>query len=376
MKRNCFQFISQFLLLTFVLGYLLISCSKDEIIKQTQQTNANVTVDLFDHVKLKDGALCFDSAKYVSMIADSLLKMSPDLRKKWENSIGFVSMYSVIDNAYNELGRCSSIEEYNNILYSYSDVLKVEGEDINQIIPLDFYTSIINREGIYYIGQAVVKITPKSKIIVWSGDKSKLNLNGSNLKFGQAKTEGLNIVSDDVVVIDYVGTKTLATEVGHELYADREHERRKIKFWITAFRDDWGNHNCDWYWQWKVEIKIENWKKDLWWHTYATTCYWEGVDIEMRMPVEERYLIKPCGGGTVFFDPYRFGIFTLTGYAVSSGSSEVKSLSRSLTVGHVIQNNPLPLPNFIWARGKATNRGLGGRFAGICHNTQNCHNVN
>lgn len=363
------------------LAYMFISCSKEVGNEnQIQPANDHTSIDLFKHVKIKDGALCFDSAKYVSLIADSLLKMPPDLRKKWENSIGFESMYTVIANAYDELSNCSSIDEYNQVLSSYSDVLRVEGEDISQIIPLDFYTSVVNREGIYYVGQAIVKITPKSKIIVWSGNKSKLYLNEGGRKSGQvSNAEGINIVSDDdVVVVDYMATRTLTTvtpQPGQQLYADREHERRRIKFWITAFCDYESHHKCDEYWQWRVEVKIENWKKGLWWHTYATTCYWEGVDIAMRMPVEERYSTIPCGGGTVFYDPYRYGTFTVTGYAVSSGGSEVKSLSRSFTVGDKIQNNPLPLPNFIRARGKATNRGLGGRFAGICHNTS-CHNVN
>jgi len=380
MIKKSFSFISFIVILIIGLTYIIISCSKEDVKeKQTQQINANSSIDLFDHVRLKDGALCFDSAKYVSLIADSLLKMPYDLRKDWENSIGFISMYTIIDNAYNELSKCSSIEEYNNILSSYSDVLKVDGEDINQIIPLDFFTSIINREGIYYIGQSVVKITSKNKIIVWSGDKSKLNLSENTLKSCETNEEGLNIILDDVVVIDYLSTNILKSSyntTGQQLYADRENDKRKIKFWITAFRNDWGNHSCDWYWQWKVEVKIENWKKDLWWHTYNTICYWEGVDIQMNMPVEDPYSTRACNGGTVFYDPYHYETYTITGFGVSSGNNEVDKITVILPVGSEIQNNPLPLPTFQVVRGRATNRGLGGRFAGICYNTDKCYNVN
>ncbi|MBN2521362.1 MAG: hypothetical protein JXB17_12690 [Bacteroidales bacterium] len=380
MNKKCLKFLGLIALLAMGLTIVFISCSKEDITgKQIEQLDTNTSIDLFDHVTLKNGALCFDSAKYVSLIADTLLKMPYNLRKEWENNLGFVSMYMVMDKVHDELGNCKTKEEYDNILSSYSDVIKVSGEDIDQIIPLNFHTAVINREGIYYIGKSIVKITPTSKIIVWSGDKSKINLAENNLKSTEAGNTGVYEISDDVKVIDYfpaIHLKTTPTPLsnGYSLYAYELNSsgNRKIKFWIYCFRDDWGNHDCDWYWKWMIEVKIENWKKDLWWHKYMTTCSWEQVTIGTSKPIQQTVQYKECGGGTVPYDPYILVQYTIYNYAWSSGSSEEDDHSESWRIGDEIQNNVLPLPQFYIGKGRATNRGLGGKYAVICYPNSNC----
>ncbi len=359
------------------ISILFNSCEKDTILSSDEGA-VDFDTGLFSHVTIKNNALHFDSVKYVELIADSLQKISIESRIDWENRLGFKSMYSCIDDVHNKFESCASLDEYQDILSKNNDLLKIKGnDDFEQIIPLDYHTSIINRNGIYYVGKAVVKITPTSKIIVWSGDESKLDVSENILKASMPTDESIfRIISDDIIVSDYMIEQQLkSSKLGHEFHGDREHSKRKVNFWIRAWRESWANHNCDQYYRYKIEIKVENRKKS-WgkWRTYNTSCSYNGIDFAIRRPIEKTHKTKQCGGGTVFYDPYYWGTFNLNNYSKSS-KSDVARMSTTFTIGSIIHNNYLPLPRFDKVRGRATNRGIGNRYAGICYRT-NCHNLN
>ena len=123
---------------------------------------------------------------------------------------------------------------------------------------------------------------------------------------------------DDITIVNYLISSDLKSmDLGKDLYGDREHSRRKVKFWIKVWREDWGNHNCDWYYRYKIEIKVENLKKRTFggWKTYETKCSWNNADIIMNIPEEQESLTKSCGGGTVFYDLYSFVVYNLRGHS-------------------------------------------------------------
>jgi len=348
-------------------------------------TSSTHVEKIFEHVTVSNNALHFDAAESVPLIVSALSAMKEVDRRNWESLNGFTSMYSLISDVHRSLNNCTTHDEYADVLYRNRDLVTLEGDEVKQLIPLDYFTLIINREGLYYVDRILVKITPTAKIYVLSGDIAKLKSLESKLKSTTDidSIEAVPHVSNDVIIAKYVFSSKLKSdhsqEQGKIIYTDRVNSDgdRKVKFWIIPWRDSWLNHECDQYWQWRVEVKIENQKKLFGtWNFYATTCYWEKTEFNMYQPLEQSFKFKECGGGTVFYDPYYWAPFVVSELSWSSGNSEVERHSEIITVGSIIQNNPLPLPSIINARGRATNRGMGGQFAGICEggfkSTNNC----
>lgn len=369
-------FISIFAIILLV----IISCEQDSS-NLTEVNQTTIDENVLTHVQVKDGILHFDDAKYVSLVASEIQKMSYDEKLNWEQQVGFKSMFSCIDDAMALLENCSSVEDYNDILDSYNDILRLNGEDIEQVVPLDFYTSIINRDGVCYVGSAVYKITSNQKIIVWSGDETKLDISNSTLKSASVENNGMKIISDDVAVHEYgVVSSSLKSSPngtivkGSDLYDYRlsESGKRKIKFWIRSWRDYWANHTCDVYYECLVEVKVENWKKKIGWSTYKTSCSWDGVDVRMTVPIQSTYRVKSCGGGTVYYDPFNYLNRNLTGKSKSS-SSDTKSMNEYYPMGDIIHNNYINVPVINGTRGRATNRGIGDRYATICLGRSDCY---
>ena len=265
-------------------------------------------------------------------------------------------MKSEIAFVDDEIAKCASIEAYNAILEANNDLIKPFGEIYIDVIPVGFYQYIINREAIYYFGEAVVKITPTSKITVWNGDKSEFNLAESKLK-------SMNVEDNNVSVVDYMGKTALKDmEVGDNHYAYRLNASgtRKIEFWMKTWRNTWDvEEECDSRSQAMVEVKIINWKKDVFWHKYETTYQIEDVDFVVDKPDELPYQHMECNGGTYHYDPYVMETHTVYNWYYDSGSNEDEEYIKYWYIGDEIQNNTITMPHFITYGGQATNRGIG-----------------
>lgn len=147
MKKNL-------LLFSFISGIIIFSSCNNEdnfVIKDDPQTTKAQTFTN-NHFYVENGILHFNSAEDASAIADSIVNMSDEDFCTWEKSIGFSSYRSHINNLINELYSIENEQEFNEFIFANSQFLYKFNEDVLPKLSIRYYTGIVNKDGVYYIG--------------------------------------------------------------------------------------------------------------------------------------------------------------------------------------------------------------------------------
>lgn len=134
------------------------------------------------------GILKFESYDEFRTVTDQVSKMSREQLDAWESSKGFVSYRTVLNEAYGELERAESAQDYTRILVEYSDILYMRDSSVSPIIEIPLIQAIVNREGIYQtdvfyqriIGDYVVTAEAKELDGLRRFKKSDLEVTSSN----------------------------------------------------------------------------------------------------------------------------------------------------------------------------------------------------
>lgn len=300
--------------------------------------------------------------------------MSYEERVLWEQKIGFKSMRTCIIEVYERLEQCSSIEELNHLVDNNSDIIMLKEDEITQILPTIFHTIYINRDGLYYIGNVLCKITPSQKIVVWSGDIEKLN----NLETKIKTTNYEKISSDDIIdtteisVFDYIknsNLKSFRQYTGTVLVGQKTYNRRRCKLTFISWLEEQYNSTFDRKQRYVYEYRVDNYKKNFWGNyvSYATTTTYEQIMMFVYLPVKNGSEIYTLPDGrSVVIDSYYMS-WGFYGPYTGSSNGEVYGIWQKIYFGEYINNNPLPLPEIWGGTGRATNRGIGTNWAGICY---------
>ncbi len=147
--------MKKLLLLLACFIFVFQACEKDE------SSKLNNTVSEKNGFDILDGILSFDKGADFFALGEKLSAMSQEQLLAWEDETGFVSMRTEIENAFEMLDQCETIEEYNDIMSKNADIIKIEDEQLQPMIKSCFHTLIANRKGYYIVEDVLYKVTPE-----------------------------------------------------------------------------------------------------------------------------------------------------------------------------------------------------------------------
>jgi hypothetical protein len=102
----------------------------------------------------------FNSPKEFFDQTEQIFSMNDEELNVWEKENKFISLRSIINEAYLELNKAETEDEINLALSNYSDVLHTVNERIVPKLDLGIYNRIANSNGVYSVGNMVYKRTP------------------------------------------------------------------------------------------------------------------------------------------------------------------------------------------------------------------------
>ena len=167
-----------FAMIVAVLG-IFNACEKsDELIDQS------IDEQLLDVTKpdvySENGYLVFKGINAVDSIIAQLSKMTKEEKRTWEDKMGFKSASANFDALFDEYDKIESQEEFIKFKQKHEGELIFNEKDpddwsIDYPFQTRYFFPILNQDGIYKIGNSLVKYTPKNQIIALDGDMTKIN---------------------------------------------------------------------------------------------------------------------------------------------------------------------------------------------------------
>lgn len=215
--------------------------------------------------------------EFISLQTD-LVKMSKEQFATWEKSKHFVSLRTVLAQAYRELDLAESESEYRNVLDRYRDVLVEEEGAVKPRLEFPFLQSIVNREGIYITGPVVNKIIADYVITANISDMEKIRTIASlsDPRVVDKKVHSFRFVGEKLAA----GGRTKAACTSNnsvtlqDVSSNKCKDHREIvvrgQNYVTTWTDAGGT-----YYQPRVLINIRPHKKNLF-------CSWVDYETELE----------------------------------------------------------------------------------------------
>lgn len=152
-----------------LIALIYISCeNKNDI--------SNQQVEEMTTPALTQGIAHFATAKELYATLDKTSSLTFNERTKWESEMGFVSQFTLINEALSEIGEADTDEEIDLILQKNRDLIKLS--DDNEIIPaVPSATSsfVVNREGYFYVNNYLHKVTQEGVLVSKTPGKTTIN---------------------------------------------------------------------------------------------------------------------------------------------------------------------------------------------------------
>lgn len=343
MKYKSLIFSTLFLAVVTTTAILFNSCEKSEA--ELPKNNATSNAE----ISLKDDALSFQTAEAFFETSGKLGAMSEKERQDWEAGIGFVSMRTELINIFQQVEAAEDEAAINQIVSTNSDLVKLVEGEVFPIIESNAYAAITNRKGIFFVEGVIHKV---------EGGKIASSEDGNEQTVTNALHSNLKSSNAGVNVIEYISNSTLKSSgCGTRMSAYKEHDKRKCDFEMkTYIYPCWG---CcgNYYFQVKAECIINNYKWS-WgkWRPYNTSCTMKDRGYTISVPKVTGY----NGQHSTFY--YQ----NVTQYPGTENSSyDCATMTRWSYVGDRVQNIGINTPSFSRVKGKASNRGIGDRWAVI-----------
>jgi hypothetical protein len=293
--------------------------------------------------------LHFKTAELFFKTIEKLGTMSRNERDKWEQSIGFTSMRKELNTIYDEVAKCENMDEVVEIVAKNSDLVVLQGNDIVPIIKSSAYSAISNRDGIFYVEGVVHKVIANKIISSDDGSIETLNKALSNLKSA----------SEGIKVVEYLIESNLKSgECGTNKTAYVQTSNRKCEFELRTYKNYCTGCCGNYYYQVTMDKIIQNYKKNIWgnWKLYNTTCGYKDVAYTILAPIVTGF----DGTKSIFYYSPIYHYF-----ASGTSDGEYSLVIWWNFVGDQVQNSNINTPAFDRVKGKATNRGVGDRWAEI-----------
>jgi hypothetical protein len=141
--------------LLFVL-FLFSSCEKEIIDKRVDIAPEDTSINDIENI---DGILHFKSENAFMAVMKIQSTQTEEQKNEFVNSLNFISYSSVAHEAYSYLNNAKDETEFSELLKRYSDVLYIDGENVEQVVNDPFYSRICNRNGFFFIKEKAFKVT-------------------------------------------------------------------------------------------------------------------------------------------------------------------------------------------------------------------------
>lgn len=343
MKYKSLIFSTLFLAVVTSTAILFNSCEKSEA--ELPKNNAISNTE----ISLKDDALSFQTADAFFETSGKLGEMTEKERQDWEASISFVSMRTELISIFQQVEAAENEAAIEQIVSSNSDLVKLVDGEVYPIIESNSYAAITNRKGIFFVEGVIHKV---------EGGKIASSEDGNEQTVTNALHGNLKSSNPDVNVIEYISNSTLKSGgCGTRMSAYKEHDGRKCDFEMKTYKYYCTGCCGIYYYQVKAESKITNYKKS-WgkWRTYNTACTMKDRGYTISVPKVTGY----NGQHSTFY----YHDVTHT-FGTDNSSYDCATMTRWSYVGDRVQNIGINTPSFNRVKGKATNRGIGDRWAVI-----------
>lgn len=171
-------FIKTGLLLTLFAIMILSSCKKQIENNLSPKVN-NIESSLKSklNVNVENGIIAFKNFGNYNSTLQKLSHLTDIERTNWANSLsGFISYDSACDEALNALDNATTMDEANNVVKKYEDLLAVShsnGETYYDFIVYpNIFTNVANKNGIYIVGNYAYRMLGEYILKV---DREKIN---------------------------------------------------------------------------------------------------------------------------------------------------------------------------------------------------------
>lgn len=258
----------------FLLGLLslLLSSCGDELLKTDNQRNPEfVTKSTLDSNILMDekcsasyyvnneGALVFSTLDDYGFLIDSISKLTDDDFVNWENRINFKSYRTFTDNL---IENTESLEMLQSLYPEFFE----KNEKYDVVLPkiqAKLYRSIVNKEGIFYIGDT------KNKV-----EDDCFSVEGKNVNpvLRQKISYSLGNESQIGNAIEYPSIEYVSEKTGY-----------KVMSWFRIYKIR-GTNGSQTYYSTVLEITVRprSWGALVGWNDTNSTCHVEEVKMKMK----------------------------------------------------------------------------------------------
>jgi hypothetical protein len=349
-------------LVVSALSFGWVACDTQEVPEVRQEEHgAESAAPVIERVD-ENGVLHFGTSDDFFKSVDVVAAMSPRERDAWEERIGFLSQRRLFDQLARQLEAATTEAEYEALLSAHADIAQVDGEELQPRIPAQGYAAIVNRDGLFYAGGILHKVTSELVISSEDGKVSTIDAVLASLKPGSEDSASLPKGVRVARYTEEAGSAN-ASSVPYGCTDSRTAYHtgsdRKLDFTMRTFRYYCAGCCGQYYYQVRAEWQMVGYKKNLLgkWVSYNTTYDYRNVAFEISVPRVTGY-----DGVKSIFDYAP----TYLEFAPGSSGGEYSSWTVYTWLGDQVQNTTINEPYFVSVKGQATSRGIGDNWAGIC----------
>lgn len=310
-------------------------CTKDNSLEITENVRK-------PDVCIENGYLAFKNMNSVDSVINVLSKMSHQEKDEWEQNMGLKSARFEFEKLFDEYEKLTSLEEFLKFKEKYSSQLKFNERDetdcsIAYPYKTNYFLPVLNSQGIYKVGNSVIKYTKEDQIIILNGDLKVLN----NLE--------ANIGNENLIIMPRLKSDGQVSEELYYFLEDNPVAAENPGLWVynapaydRRFRDALWREN---YW-YDYGVPCSGWKVYLYQTGQTKGVFGKWIDYKTEMGLRN-VSIKIGNYPTQFF----------TG---NPNTSDVYSSTTVLAEGFISGSNSLYnyKPTVIFS-GEVYSRGIG-----------------
>ena len=350
-----------------IIGISFVGCEKENELLETQKVVEksaveeisaeidynNLTVADMPQLEVRDGMLYFEDAEQYFKAISIVGNMTHEELDKWEQELGFVSLRTIVHNAYEELLNAETEDDVYEIIGRNSEYLEIiideKGEQhVESIIDNPNFSSIINHNCLYLSSENVVKITKNYKLFFPINFLNKIiNINENDI---------IDLKNDDKITIhkytiDETKTGCGQSTTGYVMKDERWcRNDRRCYIKMATYTDVESNR------QYVYRSYVYVWGKRK-----ITSCAWIQYRTNLTLTSSSNYTVKFIENSS--FD---WGIEYFSYVTVNRNYSWGFTITENLS--SFFSYNPPPQPNqpyFTHYYGKASSSGVGSKWITI-----------
>lgn len=295
-------------------------------------------------IELDKGILNIQDTEKLSETFLEILNMRESDLDKWEASIGFKSLRTVVNEANYEFGELQNETQFAKWKEKYKDVVELRDSTVTELVGDRLSQVLSNRAGEYKVGTALIKAYNDKVVTILDGDRSKL-LKASRSVESQFE-EGI-MVEMSTASQSLLTQPNLLCSGGRHLSGKVEHDKRRayITYTIKANCDVNVSSFCRTW----IDVRFYGQKKTLFgWNKYKTRHHGDNI----------RFSLTDNG---VFYPLAASG-----GFSYESFTDENEGYM-AINMGNQTYFTDYQTPgSFDAARGRSRTRGTGNNYAVIC----------